>query len=137
MSFNEPSLPEMSLFLVIAELKGLRNRSVSPTHQDESNVQKVVSEATRSLEILQTTNMPNCRMLRCDGTVSALDLYYTETFEGVKPNNDRLIIEATRRFSESVCARSIAIPRGDVWVYRDVLLVTRDRIMYVHQALPL
>jgi hypothetical protein len=40
-----------------------------------------------------------------------------------------LIIEAAKEFSESVCPKSIRIPRGDIWIFRDVLLVTRDRIM--------
>ncbi|KAI6188145.1 Telomerase-binding protein EST1A-like protein [Aphelenchoides besseyi] len=126
---KEPGFKILVPSTVISELKGLRNRSLSPNDQDQENSKKVAQEAVRSLQMLEKIRRSNCQMLLCSGEVMSMDVAFHDVYEGTKPNNDRLIIEATRRFSESVCGQSIRIPRGDIWVFRKVLLVTRDRVM--------
>jgi len=125
---EDPALTILVPTPVIWELRGLRYKSAG-ADQDEKYAKFVCQEAARSLETLEHSKRKNLQLLFCNGVPTAMDPCFEDPQTKTKMNNDRLIIEATRAFSERVCPRSIRIPRGDIWIFRDVLLVTRDRIM--------
>jgi hypothetical protein len=102
---------------------------MSPSAQDENHAKQVAREAVRSLQTLETIKKDNIKLLLRNGQVIDMNVHYQAPCSEFKVNNDRLIIEAAKEFNDKVAKRAVKIPRGDIWIYRDVLLVTKDRIM--------
>lgn len=130
--------------LVIGELRGLqKKKSASPSNQDEEHAKQVSEAAVRSLQVLESIKRDNLKLLVRGGRTLKMDINYKYFSAEIKTvsvpisvmhalcfqNNDRLIIESAKEFSEKVCPKGIRLPRGDLWVFREVCLLTRDRIM--------
>ncbi|KAI6176984.1 Telomerase-binding protein EST1A [Aphelenchoides bicaudatus] len=117
---------------VISELKGLQNKktkAASPTTQDEEHAKEVSQAAIRSLQVFDSIKKDNFKLLLRNGQVVKMNIDYQGIKSETKINNDRLIIETTKEYSQLVCQKSVRLPRGDIWLYRDVCLITRDRVM--------
>jgi hypothetical protein len=72
-------LYNFKIFLVITELKGLRNKkAASPNDQDEEHAKQVSRAAVRSLQMLESTKNENIKLLLRNGKIVKIDINYQE-----------------------------------------------------------
>ncbi|CAD5220787.1 unnamed protein product [Bursaphelenchus xylophilus] len=113
---------------VLSELRGLRNKTALPGDEKDERRAKVVSEgAQKTLDLFETITQSNVKVLLCNGVVDDFHPDYYERLD--ETNNDRLIIDCARKLSDRVSARSHYVPCGEIWLYRNVLLISKDRVM--------
>ncbi|CAD5215174.1 unnamed protein product [Bursaphelenchus okinawaensis] len=111
---------------VLSELRGLKKK-VAGEDRDEERARIVREGAQKALDLFETINQDNVKVLLCNGEVDKFHPDYHERLDDT--NNDRLIIDGARKLSDRVSARSHLVPCGEVWLYRNVLLLSKDRVM--------